>query len=125
LTIYKNSINIVIKRKKVMKAINLKRSKVCVFARHLFKNNKMTDWGEAMRKAWAYFNANLPGELVEITSTKGVTSKRVVDFNWRKYYTPKGNGHPLKEGQTMMIDMAKYQANIRPIITTYQYRKIG
>lgn len=108
-----------------------KNSFACTLAAQIYRESKKQDapisWSEAMQTAWLMVNKTQQDfTLVTFTKIDGTVCRRVVSENVSLYYTPKGTGRPLKEGQILFVDLGKYVANSdRFLISAYSDKIIS
>jgi len=91
---------------KIKRNLRVRRQKAMVLAHQIVRHTGF-DFGYAQKLAWAYIKRTPLTWLVKFTKTNGETVNRVVHWNWRDYYTPKGTGRPTKPGQILYADASK------------------
>lgn len=110
--------------------------KVMVFAGQIMRHDSELTRADAMKEAWATMKSE--GEkyrLIKFTKIIKATKKRpeqtiilqriVMADSPFNYYTPKGTGRPLKEGQVLFADAARIRCQKDYVlISTYQDRII-
>lgn len=104
------------------------RRKVMVYA-HQIMRHKVMSWSEALIEAWDFIPTSestlVRFEKVDRKTGQRTEVSRVVSQDWTKYYTVKGTGRPLKEGQILFADLARVSAGAsNVIISTYRDRII-
>ena len=101
------------------------RRKALTFANQLNRHNPDLDMSDCFSYAWHEMKTNGDAyRFVKFVKVNGEVACRVIMAgHWSEYYTPKGNGRPLKEGQVGMIDAARlHTGNGRTFISTYLSR---
>lgn len=102
-------------------SIRTTRQKVCYFAYWIAQHTGLST-SEAMTYAWDFVKQHPEATLVTFTKSNGTETTRLVDLNWSNHYQVKGTGRPLKEGQILMVDLAKKEAGMNATISTYHDR---
>ena len=100
-------------------------------AHQMKKHDNDLVWADAVKDAWSFIKDE--NELIELisffkvdrkTGDKKESVNRVIfRKHWSKFYTPKGTGRPLKKGQVLMVDVARWATKSKNfLISTYEDR---